>query len=263
MLAVTPLPAPKRRGWGMHDMNRLAPLLMALMLCFIHEGASATTIMLDPGSVGTAQAEFSLPFSDLNGTGLNGQPISVSLVFDDRKQVQSPPLNNTLYQAVLRLHTDAGQSITSAGGTAYLTDENDAALFPAADVITNGSDVFFAYFLRTSTENGLMHHGVQFDVSLPDIAGKVVDAGWLELKLSPFSRDPLLTVSAPSVPEPASVLLSSLALVVLALVMARRAGSADAPAGQTHGVNSRWPRQARACADPTVLSTAPRYHRSR
>jgi hypothetical protein len=161
-------------------MKTLWSLILALALCSIQFGVAATTITVDPGKVGTAKASYEFSFGDLNETPLEGQPISLSFVFDHMKHIQLMPLERTSYQAVLRFSTAAGtEPIVTEGGTAFLTDENGDPLFPASAVTTNGSQFAWAYFLQTAAENGLMHHDAHFDVALPIVEdGFIETGGW-------------------------------------------------------------------------------------
>lgn len=211
-------------------MNRSWQLVSTLAIGLWCTQVSAIELMVDPGPVGTSGSSYSLPFSDLNETPLIGQDVSLDIVFDDMKHVETVPLDRTSYRVALKFSTDGVvPSLDDLNGTAYLTDGSGEALFSPAVVIVDGvggSSPGWQYFFDTSMADAIVHHGVHFDVVLPSIDSSSIDSASLLLNTSPAARiERLITVGtwtpATSVAEPAAILPLLLGLFGFGFVQRR------------------------------------------
>ena len=199
----------------------LAGLVVGLFLSvstFFVDPSFALTIPIDPGNVGdTVDWTNIYNFTNLNGTDLNGQTLSLDFVFTDSKYLE-PNLPDAL-DIYLQLTVDSG-SYALAGPSGYLFNELGTSILGSsagyASVIPSGADNILKYTLFFQ-EYDFAFHGVNFDINLPTGNSSIKSAS---IKFNP--DDNHLVVGATPVPEPATLLLLGSGLVGILLNKKRK-----------------------------------------
>ncbi len=196
-------------------MTVLAVCVAVVLAPFGARDAKAIEILIDPGDVGSSFAIQNFPISDLNGTPLNGQSMSLDFVMDDMKHLELniDPLDIFGYRVSLSLELD-NTAPDPPVPTGFLSDENGVNIATPDFVSSNfftGPGIVYGLRFNPSTADGLIHHDIHFEITLPK-AESTVTSGTLVLHSDPdFSE---IVVGA-WVPEPSTLVLAALALLSL------------------------------------------------
>jgi hypothetical protein len=185
------------------------------------ETSRASTIVVDPGPLGLPNPfEFDIPFSDLNGTAVTGQSLSVEFVFADSKWIST--ISDT-HGVLLMLFTNyAGPAIEfSLPGTGFFLDDfgnslnGTMNLFYPGGTTTAGRVSAALYsgapMLQTNPiATPFRYFGVHYDTILPSLTDTTIVSAQLRV----------VRANRISVPESTSSLV--LITIGLGALMAKR-----------------------------------------
>jgi hypothetical protein len=224
------------RGKLMSKPNLLQKLAIAGMagcstlalnlLSPINAEAIDLDFVIDPGNVGDSFQSKTFDFDLLNGQPLNGDSVTLDVLFDNMKHLEldfnnSDPTSEYVYNAVLKLSHDLG--VIPSGdlvNDGFLSDETGASIATATFPGGGGSltDVFYTLGFTESSVDGLIHHDIHFQFDL--FNGGTITDGELELSIS--SPNGTITVGEwEPVPEPGTI-LGLLAVAGLGLGLKRK-----------------------------------------
>ena len=110
--------------------NRVFVLLAFVQVLANVDVARATSIQIDLGSPPFLSTSFAVPFTDLNGTALSGQDLSLDLVFSGTQFVRLFSVT-TDFQISLKLESNTPGSPGFPSGTGFLSDQLGNPLLPA------------------------------------------------------------------------------------------------------------------------------------
>ena len=189
---------------------------------------------VDPANVGIVYTGASTPSyvdlfsSDLNGTVLAGQSLSLDLMFNNDVLARLGLSDPGAFGVGLSIDTNAGTYPGFAGPTTgFLLDPNgnqfgDTQVAGRADSSDGSVIVGLVSFTSDNLEgaNGVDISGVQFDITLPDTGYVVTDA---QLRFSLNSvYDTVEFGKAQQLPEPSTFGLTLMGVLVVVLAAWRR-----------------------------------------
>ncbi len=196
---------PKLSTTGIFSVSTIALCL------FASSNAEAINIVFDPGTVGSSFQNQTISFTDLNGTNLNGQMLDVDFLFDDMKHLELKfndfiPTNFSYSVQLTLFHNAEILDSLPLSVNGFLSDENGNSIAaPFILFIGQGPTVSVDYglaFIESSVDS-LIHHGIHFDITLPNIIG-VVTGGQLDLEITSPTGE--ITVGQwEAIPEPSTL----------------------------------------------------------
>ncbi len=196
--------------------------------------ASALTVTLDPGPVGSGFVSGALPFPDLTGTTFAGQTLTLDVVFADAKTLTpdyGPPSGGFfVYNVILALLHDGGLIGLGAITEAYLADRGGTPLaspFVLGAAQDPGLQRFIASYPGPGGP-GITHYGLRLTALLPTAPGVTVTGA--ELRLAITAPEGTIEIRQGDVPLPATLPLALGALAALGAAT-RRPRPRRAPAG--------------------------------
>jgi hypothetical protein len=210
----------------MKGRNMLKPVVLArgaghvaLVLTTLAAARSQAAIMIDPGPVGTMFNDVTIPFSDLNGTPLDGSKLDLDFVFADMKHLEGP--SNFLFEFQVAVVLTTNGQLTQnefpdfpAGG--YLSDMNGDPISPHINrgalirIDPAGPDSFGGILAFRYGAVGIgvdpQFHDVHFTgFHFPLVPGATVIGGEFRLFSFPVPVDFTVGQWQPAVPEPFSL----------------------------------------------------------
>jgi len=175
-------------------MNHSRANLVAGLLTIFAGSANAVLISADlgPSHTVTSQTPPS-SFNDLNGTGLNGEMLSVDFSFLNDEFVRIFSVTSSAFQVSLKLQTSSSSFVGFLGGTGYLIDINGNAI-PGFGITGSASSsdgwMAISLFPLVKDECGTPNddllrpfdfYGVHFDLDFPDNDSIFVTTGEFSL----------------------------------------------------------------------------------
>lgn len=202
--------------------SRLSGLLVVLVFTLLAPAtSSATTIALDPGPLGQPPFEYDVFFSDLNGTAVGGQPLTLDIVFADEKWILTYNLHHgggLHHGALLMLQTtNVGPFIPAhVDGTAFFADADGNSLNGSIDLFFPGGfrddGLLVASLYADPLDGPFTYYGLHYDLTLPTMAGHTITGARLRF----------IDANLVSVPEPGSLMLFGLGALGLLAKRKRR-----------------------------------------
>jgi len=143
----------------------LAAIALAILTC--SKAVQGTTIQIDLGTTGTLSSDTKVAFSDLNGTGLVGQNLSVNFVFTNPEFVRLFSVTSG-FSASLTLQTSSSSFVGFLSGTGYLTDNLGNALEPPETLGSASSSTgSMTVSLFPQVSRPIDFYGVHYDLTFP------------------------------------------------------------------------------------------------
>jgi len=155
---------------------------VALLTWAGSEAARGVTIPINLGAPGTLATDTTISFSDLNGTGLVGQNLSVDFVFTSSEFVRLFTVT-TDFSVFMTLQTNGsnlGKDMVFLSGTGYLTDIHGNSLEPAETLGGSSSSSAMTVGLFPTVGRPIDFYGVHLDLTFPTNPA-VVTGGQFEL----------------------------------------------------------------------------------
>ena len=188
-------------------------LCLFVLLCMTGP-AHAILINVDPGVVGSQPSEMVMLFSDFDGSTFDGSQLTLDLEFSKMKHVEVGIQDLVTYRAELEFAHDgdflAGDEFP-AFHTGFLSDENADPIISSINNVALGQGDSnhvlansFAYLLTFFSPDasahssdpdsellfdGLIHHDVHFDLTLPN-TGDMITGAALHLYALPLVDGP-------------------------------------------------------------------------
>ena len=197
--------SPKLRNTGIFSVSTIALCL------FASSNSQAINIVVDPGTVESSFQNQTISFTDLNGTNLNGQMLDVDFLFDDMKHLELKfndfiPTNFSYTVQLTLFHNAEIPDPLPQSLNGFLSDKNGNSIAtPSILFIGQASTVILDYgliFIESSVDS-LIHHGIHFDITLPNTIG-VVTGGQLDLEINSPTGE--ITVGQwEAIPEPSTL----------------------------------------------------------
>ena len=167
---------------------------VALLTFASSEAARGVTIPINLGPPGTLATDTTISFSDLNGTGLMGQPLSLDFVFTNMEFVRLFTVT-TDFSVFMTLQTNGsnlGKDMVFLSGTGYLTDIHGNPLEPAETLgRSSSSSAMTVGLISPTVSRPIDFYGVHLDLTFPTNPA-VVTGGQFELvsNTGPFGIGP-------------------------------------------------------------------------
>ena len=140
---------------------------VALLTWASSEPARGVTIPINLGPPGTLATNTTISFSDLNGTGLVGQNLSVDFVFTSSEFVRLFTVT-TDFSVFMTLQTSSSSSVGLLSGTGYLTDSLGNALEPPETLgSASSSNGSMSVALFPTVGRPIDFYDVHFDLTFP------------------------------------------------------------------------------------------------
>ncbi len=182
-------------------VNRPA-VLLAILIALPSWEVHAINISVDLGSPGSIWTEQTFSFSGLNGTALNGNSISLDVMFSNEEFIRVFSTTAVTFDVLLRLQSDANGLVGFARGTAYLLDQNDTALHTAQVLGSSSSDagsLNLGLFPVLSGElsQPFDFYGIHYDLVLPSYSAAITEGELMLVSqdpVGPFGVGPYLPV---------------------------------------------------------------------
>jgi hypothetical protein len=160
---------------------------MVLSLCLVASSAAkATPIAIDVGSSPNITSHVATMFSDLNGTQLQGQTLSLDFNFASGKFARLFSVTDQTFEIAITLNTNDSGLVGFLDGTGSLLDQNGNALgtpqtlFSAAG--DNGSMIVAMFpLLFGQYSRPLDFFGMHADLTLPDVSSVMITGGEFQL----------------------------------------------------------------------------------
>ena len=164
---------------------------VALLTLASSEAVRGITIPINLGPPGTLATDTTISFSDLNGTGLVGQNLSVDFVFTSSEFVRLFTVT-TDFSVFMTLQTSSSSSVGFLSGTGYLTDSLGNALeLPETLGRASSSTGAMTIGLSPTVGRPIDFYGVHLDLTFPTNPA-VVTGGQFQLlsNTGPFGIGP-------------------------------------------------------------------------
>ena len=140
---------------------------VALLTLASSEAARGVTIPINLGPPGTLATDTTISFSDLNGTGLVGQNLSVDFVFTSSEFVRLFTVT-TDFSVSMTLQTSSSSFVGFLQGTGYLSDSLGNALeAPETLASASSSNGSMSVALLPTVGRPLDFYGVHLDLTFP------------------------------------------------------------------------------------------------
>ena len=155
-------------------------------LCFLAgSGAKANQISIDLGSSPQITTQAGSAFSDLNGTQLLGQTLSLDFTFANGKFARLFSVTNPAFEIAITLFTNGSGTVGFPDATGSLLDQNGNALGTPqmfGSAAGNGSMIVLMQpLLSGQFSTPLDFFGVHTDLTLPDVSSVMVTGGQFQL----------------------------------------------------------------------------------
>src|SRR4026207_1413206 len=111
-------------------MKRFFAILILVQAFSIVEVARATTIQVNLGPSPTLTTSLAIPFTDLNGTSLSGQNLSLDFVFTGPQFVRLFSVTATDFELSVKLQTNSPGNPGFLDGTGFISDKLGNPLQP-------------------------------------------------------------------------------------------------------------------------------------
>ena len=142
-------------------------LIVAVALLTLASSEAVRGITINLGPPGTLATDTTISFSNLNGTGLLGQTLSVDFVFTSSEFVRLFTVT-TDFSVSMTLQTSSSSFVGFLHGTGYLTDSLDNALeLPQTLGRASGSDGSMTVELFPQVNRPIDFYGVHYDLTFP------------------------------------------------------------------------------------------------
>jgi hypothetical protein len=164
---------------------------VALLTLASSEAARGVTIPINLGPPGTLATDTTISFSDLNGTGLVGQNLSVDFVFTSSEFVRLFTVT-TDFSVFMTLQTSSSSSVGLLSGTGYLTDSLGNALEPPETLgSASSSNGSMPVGLFPTVGRPIDFYGVHLDLTFPTNPATVTEGQFRLLSnTGPFGIGP-------------------------------------------------------------------------
>jgi hypothetical protein len=139
---------------------------VALLTLAGSEAARGVTIPINLGPPGTLATDTTISFSDLNGTGLLGQNLSVDFVFTSSEFVRLFTVT-TDFSVSMTLQTSSSSFVGFLSGTGYLTGSLGNALEPPETLGSSSSNGSMSVGLSPTVGRPIDFYGVHLDLTFP------------------------------------------------------------------------------------------------
>lgn len=160
-----------RRDWFAFPTGRLAIAIVALLGTASSNLRGGTFIEIDLGNAGTLHRRVEVPFSDLNGTGLAGQTLSLDFEFGNGEFVRLFSATNKTFACLVTLQSNVGDYAGFLNGTGYLLDDQSmpeqSPLELGRASSDDGSMSVGLFPLFGGLKKPLDFFGVHLDITLP------------------------------------------------------------------------------------------------
>jgi hypothetical protein len=147
--------------------------------------AQAMPISIDLGSSPNITSHVATMFSDLNGTQLQGQTLSLDFNFANGKFARLFSVTSPTFEIAITLNTNSSGDVGFPDGTGTLLDQNGNAIgspIGLGSAAGNGSMlVLMLPLLSGQFSTPLDFFGVHTDLTLPDASSIVITGGNFEL----------------------------------------------------------------------------------
>ena len=211
--------------------NRKCGIVALILSLFGWSIAHATPISIDLGSSPNIATHVDTFFSDLNGTSLQGQTLSLDFLFANGKFARLFSVTDPSFAILITLNTSGSGVVGYLGGTGSLLDQNGAAL-GSPDLLGSASfddgsmAVGLFPLLSGQFSTPLDFFGVHTDLLLPSNPSVTIIGGEFQLvSAGANSRDVFGIgpgVPRDIVPDSGSTLLLSTLMLITLLAIYRR-----------------------------------------
>jgi VPDSG-CTERM motif len=164
---------------------------VALLTLASSEAVRGITIPINLGPPGTLATDTTISFSDLNGTGLVGQNLSVDFLFTGSEFVRLFTVT-TDFSVLMTLQTSSSIPLgVFLHGTGYLTDSLGHALEPSETLGSASSSNSLSVGLSPTVGRPLDFYDVHLDLTFPTNPGVVTEGQFRLLSnTGPFGIGP-------------------------------------------------------------------------
>jgi hypothetical protein len=141
--------------------------VIALTILASSQAVQGVAIQIDVGTPRTRSSDTMVPFSDLNGTALLDQSLSVDFRFANSEFVRLFTVT-TAFSVPMILQTSSSSFVGFLSGTGYLTDSLGNALEPRQTLgRSSGDDGSMTVDLLSQVNRPIDFYGVHYDLKFP------------------------------------------------------------------------------------------------
>jgi hypothetical protein len=141
--------------------------VIALATLASSQAVQGVAIQIDVGTPRTRSSDTRVPFSDLNGTALLDQSLSVDFRFANSEFVRLFTVT-TAFSVPMILQTSSSSFVGFLSGTGYLTDSLGNALEPPQTLgRSSGDDGSMTVDLLSQVNRPIDFYGVHYDLKFP------------------------------------------------------------------------------------------------
>ncbi len=208
---------------SMMDMGYFFRCIAVLLICYCSASTNASTIVIDPGPVGTYLVRSQSNLPDLNGTALEGQLLGLDFVFSGMKYVVTPE------SGPFPLYFNIDLTFSSTPDPLWPDlDMHSSSITDETGAVHNGSLTSSSSWDNVSSNYSLgsvTFSEIQFSFYLPNAPGVTIEQlGW-EIFMPPVGHGGFVVGELAAVPIPAAAWLFGSALLTLAGIKRRKAAA--------------------------------------